>query len=150
LSNVELRGGYEALRLLANADRSAVVGARAIALDGAGELKLAADLVVDPTGRGNRGPTWLAELGYEPAREEEVRAGVVYATREYRRTPLPSGKSGLLTGISPQYPYGTVVLADGGAIDGSSRRGRDRGAAADCLRESRAGLPRPFYAVRRR
>jgi 2-polyprenyl-6-methoxyphenol hydroxylase-like FAD-dependent oxidoreductase len=111
LSNVDLLGGYEAVRLLANADRRAVIGVRVIATDGADERDLAADLVVDATGRSNRGPTWLAQLGYEPAREEVVDADVVYATRVYRRSSwLPSGKYGLLTGISPAHPYGTVVL----------------------------------------
>ena len=111
LSNVELLGGYEAVRLLANADRGAVLGVRIVAVDGADERDLAADLVVDATGRSNRGPTWLAQLGYEPAREEVVNADVVYATRVYRRrSSLPSGRAAVLTGISPEYPYGTVVL----------------------------------------
>jgi 2-polyprenyl-6-methoxyphenol hydroxylase-like FAD-dependent oxidoreductase len=111
LSNVELLGGYEAVRLLASADRGAVIGVRVVAMDGADERDLAAHLVIDATGRSNRGPTWLTQLGYEPAREEVVDANVVYATRVYRRRSwLPSGRYGLLTGISPAYPYGTVVL----------------------------------------
>src|SRR5882757_1108140 len=41
--------------------------------------EIAADLVVDATGRSNRGPTWLTELGYTAAPEDVVQAGIVYS-----------------------------------------------------------------------
>jgi 2-polyprenyl-6-methoxyphenol hydroxylase-like FAD-dependent oxidoreductase len=110
LPNVDIRGGLEAVALLSTADRGAVTGARVFATDGSGAEDLAADLVVDATGRGNRGVTWLSELGYEVPAEDTVKAGIVYATREYQRRPLPSGLLGVLTGVSPDYPYGVVVL----------------------------------------
>jgi 2-polyprenyl-6-methoxyphenol hydroxylase-like FAD-dependent oxidoreductase len=110
LPNVDIRGGLEALALLSTADRATVTGAQLFAIDGSGAEDLAADLVVDATGRGNRGMTWLTELGYEVPAEDTVKAGISYATREYQRRPLPSGLLGVLTGVSPDYPYGAVAL----------------------------------------
>ena len=49
--------------------------------------QLAADLVVEASGRMSRAPEWLAALGYLPPRESEVNAHLGYATRLYRRRP---------------------------------------------------------------
>ncbi|MFI9772785.1 NAD(P)/FAD-dependent oxidoreductase [Streptomyces sp. NPDC052415] len=48
------------------------------------ERTLAADLVVDATGRGSRAPHWLESLGLPKVTEREVNAGVAYATRLYQ------------------------------------------------------------------
>ncbi len=45
------------------------------------------DLIVDCTGRGARSNHWLAALGFPAPRVEEVKVGVGYATRFYRRSP---------------------------------------------------------------
>ncbi|MEV6602176.1 FAD-dependent monooxygenase [Actinoplanes sp. NPDC051346] len=45
---------------------------------------IAADLVVDTTGRRSRAPRWLADLGCPPVDEETVDPGLAYATRFYR------------------------------------------------------------------
>ncbi|WP_443076396.1 monooxygenase [Streptomyces sp. NBC_01716] len=45
---------------------------------------LAADLVVDASGRGSRAPAWLSAVGAEPPPEETLDSGLVYATRAYR------------------------------------------------------------------
>jgi 2-polyprenyl-6-methoxyphenol hydroxylase-like FAD-dependent oxidoreductase len=110
LPNVDIRGGLEALSPLSTTNRTRVTGARLFAIDGAGTEDLVADLVIDATGRGNRGMNWLRELGYDVPAEDTVKAGIVYATREYQRRPLRSGLLGVLTGVSPDYPYGVVVL----------------------------------------
>jgi 2-polyprenyl-6-methoxyphenol hydroxylase-like FAD-dependent oxidoreductase len=116
LPNVRLCGGYAAAGLLASGDRRVVTGVRADRLGpGAarGELPadLAADLVVDATGRSNRGLAWLADLGYEPPREDRVHAAIVYATRTYaRRGPLPSGSAALVSALSPASPYSAVLI----------------------------------------
>jgi 2-polyprenyl-6-methoxyphenol hydroxylase-like FAD-dependent oxidoreductase len=52
--------------------------------DASAEETLAADLVVDATGRGSRTPRWLASLGFARPNEEQVRVDVGYATRRYR------------------------------------------------------------------
>jgi 2-polyprenyl-6-methoxyphenol hydroxylase-like FAD-dependent oxidoreductase len=110
LSNVEIRGGHEVIGLVATDDRRAVTGATVVTVDTGTIEDLGADLVVNATGRGNRGAVWLARLGYDAPVEDTVRAGLVYATREYQRRPLPSGLVGVLTGVSPAYPYGVALL----------------------------------------
>jgi hypothetical protein len=45
---------------------------------------LAADLVIDTTGRGSRSPVWLGELGYARPEVERVEVDLAYTTRHYR------------------------------------------------------------------
>jgi len=52
-----------------------------------GDELLAADLVVDATGRVSRGTAWLAEAGFATPRESQVKVAVGYASRLYRRPP---------------------------------------------------------------
>lgn len=66
----------------------------------------AADVVVDATGRSNRGPAWLAELGYAAAPEDAVKAGIVYSTRQYRRDPEAQDFTGVISGHYPGNPVG--------------------------------------------
>ena len=88
LPNVEVVERCDVAGLAATDDRRRVTGARVIRrADGSAEEVLAADLVVDATGRGSRGPAWLEALGYQPPDEEQVRIGVTYMTRLYRRRP---------------------------------------------------------------
>lgn len=49
--------------------------------------RLAADLVVDATGRSTRVPTWLAELGYGAPPERQIRMDLGYGSRYFRREP---------------------------------------------------------------
>jgi len=90
LANVRVREGTEAVGLLATGDGGAVAGVR-LRARGAGPdaplETLAAALVVEASGRNSRLPTWLADLGYGPPREETVDAGLGYATRDYAIPP---------------------------------------------------------------
>ncbi|HEY2674397.1 MAG TPA: hypothetical protein VGJ07_29020 [Rugosimonospora sp.] len=45
--------------------------------------ELAADLVVDASGRGSHAPDWLAALGYPAPAETRIDAGLGYASRRY-------------------------------------------------------------------
>jgi 2-polyprenyl-6-methoxyphenol hydroxylase-like FAD-dependent oxidoreductase len=110
LPNVEIRAGHEAVGLLATSDRTRVTGARVLPRGGVAE-PVEADLVVDATGRGNRGPTWLAELGYEKAPEEAVDAHMVYVTREFRRTSGDAPYAAMVQSPWPGQPYGVVAIA---------------------------------------
>lgn len=56
-----------------------------VLLDDGGSLP--ADLVVDCSGRGSRSDRWLAALGLPAPATQEVKVGVGYATRLYRRKP---------------------------------------------------------------
>ncbi|MCU0620494.1 MAG: FAD-dependent monooxygenase [Gemmatimonadales bacterium] len=48
---------------------------------------IAADLVVDATGRGSRSPQWLQQAGYEAPDEELVECNAAYATQLFRAAP---------------------------------------------------------------
>jgi len=76
--NVTIRDGVTVSALTGTA--TAVTG---VVLD-SGET-VAADLVVDCSGRSSRSDRWLAELGLPTPRQLEVEIGVAYTTRVYRR-----------------------------------------------------------------
>lgn len=80
-------------------DRARVTGVRVERRGSAGPAEvLAADLVVDCTGRGSRTPQWLPALGYAAPAESEVTVNVGYATRVFRRDPAdPRGREWILT-----------------------------------------------------
>jgi 2-polyprenyl-6-methoxyphenol hydroxylase-like FAD-dependent oxidoreductase len=112
LPGVEIRSRVEVLGLTADAGR--ITGVRLLA-PGGGEQALAADLVVDASGRGSRTPIWLEQLGYRRPAEEQVRVGVTYVTRSYRREPQHlEGLSGALTNAVPGSPRAGIVAAQEG------------------------------------
>jgi 2-polyprenyl-6-methoxyphenol hydroxylase-like FAD-dependent oxidoreductase len=51
------------------------------------EKQLAADLVVDAAGRGSHSLAWLESLGYQRPEEEQIKMGLCYTTRMFRRLP---------------------------------------------------------------
>lgn len=82
--NVEFRGASKVSGLTARP------GAVAPVVDGVRyfrderEQHVAADIVVDASGRGSKAPAWLAEIGAAAPREEEKPSGIIYYTRFYR------------------------------------------------------------------
>ncbi|MEU7281192.1 FAD-dependent monooxygenase [Streptomyces sp. NPDC045431] len=94
----------------AGAGKDGNTGAR----EGAGRdaRSLAADLVVDASGRGSRAAAWLSALGAEPPHEETLDTGLAYATRLYRAGSAGDGTDGLGQYIvpHPQQTRGAVVL----------------------------------------
>jgi flavin-dependent dehydrogenase len=113
LPNVEIRHRTEALGLLANPDRSRVVGARVLPR-GEEPQEIPAELVVDATGRGNRGPTWLTQLGYDRPAEEHVDPVTVYMSRDYRRVEGDADFRAIVQSPWPGNPYGGVAIAADG------------------------------------
>jgi 2-polyprenyl-6-methoxyphenol hydroxylase-like FAD-dependent oxidoreductase len=88
LANVRTVEGCDVLGLLSTADQARVTGVRLIRRQvGSAAENLAADLVVDASGRGSRGPAWLESLGYERPAEEAVKMGLTYTSCHYRRRP---------------------------------------------------------------
>jgi 2-polyprenyl-6-methoxyphenol hydroxylase-like FAD-dependent oxidoreductase len=83
--NVRIVAGCTVTGLLP--DATGVRGVRLTRADGSTE-ELAADLVVDATGRNSRTPHWLAELGYRSPPETHINASLAYASRRYR---IPEG-----------------------------------------------------------
>ncbi|BCB78065.1 FAD-binding monooxygenase [Phytohabitans flavus] len=104
LPGVEIRHQTEVLGLTTSPDRRRVTGVRL-----SGET-IEADLVVDAGGRACRSPVWLDELGYDRPAEEQVRVGVTYVTRTYRRHPgLIGDRSGAITNAMPGSPRAGIV-----------------------------------------
>jgi 2-polyprenyl-6-methoxyphenol hydroxylase-like FAD-dependent oxidoreductase len=98
IANVELREGAYAAGLTGvrhDGARPQVTGVRVA--DGA---PLAADLVVDATGRRSKAPEWLEALGAPRPRERVSDTGILYFTRFYRllRGAPPVGGTGLVAG----------------------------------------------------
>ncbi|HKS98031.1 MAG TPA: FAD-dependent monooxygenase [Rugosimonospora sp.] len=68
-------------------------------------------IVVDASGRSNRGPVWLAACGYPLVAEDVVRANLVYVSREYRRAPGAQDFSGIIHSHHPANPIGSGSVA---------------------------------------
>jgi 2-polyprenyl-6-methoxyphenol hydroxylase-like FAD-dependent oxidoreductase len=117
LPNVTLMDRCDGAGLTTTADATAVTGVRIIRrADGSAEESLAADLVVDATGRHSRIPATLEALGYPRPPVERIGIGVGYATRTYRlgRDAL-GGDLGILVGATPQHPRGgALATVEGG------------------------------------
>jgi 2-polyprenyl-6-methoxyphenol hydroxylase-like FAD-dependent oxidoreductase len=71
--------------------------------------EIAADLVVDTTGRGSRTPVWLGELGYERPIEERIAVRVKYASQSLRLAG-PTPKRFLIEGRTRQRDLGVALF----------------------------------------
>jgi 2-polyprenyl-6-methoxyphenol hydroxylase-like FAD-dependent oxidoreductase len=110
LPQVTILAGTEATGLIEDGGR--IAGVRATGPDG--PTTLDTRLVVDATGRSNRGPAWLAELGYPEVDEDVVRANLVYVSREYRRVPGAEDFTGIIHSHYPANPVGSGTFATDG------------------------------------
>lgn len=105
----------EVVGLAVSAGRDRVTGVRVVRLGGVGgeptEETLAADLVVDTTGRGGRMPSWLAEMGYQPPPEEQLEVQVKYVTQLLRFRPGALGcEQSAIIGAAPGRPTGLGLI----------------------------------------
>lgn len=109
-AGIEVREGCQVEGLLAGAAGDRIAGVRL--KDG---TTIAADLVVDATGRGSRLPEWLTALGYEAPVEERVQIGLTYTTRYFRRQPGHlQGDAGAIVPPTPEGKRGGVMIAQEG------------------------------------
>jgi 2-polyprenyl-6-methoxyphenol hydroxylase-like FAD-dependent oxidoreductase len=103
LPNVRLVQECDVLGLTA-VDRGHVTGVTVQRrTDGAATEMMPSDLVVDAAGIGTHAARWLEVLGYARAPEQEIRIGVGYTTRLYRRRPedLPGAKCAIIAPTPP-------------------------------------------------
>jgi 2-polyprenyl-6-methoxyphenol hydroxylase-like FAD-dependent oxidoreductase len=113
LPNVSIHDQCEVAGLVTTPARDRVTGARVRPrADGSVEEVLAADLVVDATGRGGRTTTWLTEIGYDPPAEEQLRVDIKYASRHLRlRAEALGGEKLILIGTLPGRPTAMALFA---------------------------------------
>ena len=110
LPNVRVIENCAVQGLIADDVNTAVTGVRVRAGDGA-EHAIAADLVVDASGRGSLSPAWLEGLGFVKPEEERIEIGIGYTTRVYRRRPTDlNGKLAVVVaGSGPNWRNGVIL-----------------------------------------
>lgn len=92
LRGVTIESGWVVRDLLADPTRGRIAGVKVAAVGSDGPpRRLAADLVVDASGRNSHSPDWLRTLGYPAPKEEKIRVDVSYATRHFRWEPGSAG-----------------------------------------------------------
>jgi 2-polyprenyl-6-methoxyphenol hydroxylase-like FAD-dependent oxidoreductase len=125
LPHVEIIDRCEAADVIASPAGDRITGVR-IARAGAGAVgdsaaggvvagELAADLVVDATGRGGRAARWLAELGYAEPAQDRVEVDIMYVSQHLRLAPGALGrKKVVIIGARPGRPTGMNFLEQEG------------------------------------
>jgi 2-polyprenyl-6-methoxyphenol hydroxylase-like FAD-dependent oxidoreductase len=102
--------------LTVTADKKTVIGVEVRGPDAGAPAQIAADLVVDATGRGSHTPAWLEQLGYRRPAQERVEIGLGYATRTYRlRAGAMDSDQVVITAGTPANPRsGFLATTEGG------------------------------------
>ena len=116
LPNVRLRLQSDAAQPAFDRAGSRVTGVRVDARDGSDGAaeQLAADLVVDASGRGSHSPAWLDAEGYGRPREESFQVNIGYMTRLYRRRPehLGGKRAAILAACRPDWRLGVILAQE--------------------------------------
>jgi 2-polyprenyl-6-methoxyphenol hydroxylase-like FAD-dependent oxidoreductase len=113
--NVRVIDRCQVTGLTFDKDAAAIIGVelKSLSQDNV-EQTLAADLVVDTTGRGSQSATWLANLGYAAPPEQRVEVGISYTTRSYRRQPgqLNGNRVVAVRSGAPDYRFGVALAQE--------------------------------------
>lgn len=104
--NVVVRGGHEVVDLCLT-DR--VTGVRVVDRSDKVPAQLAADLVVDATGRGSRTPALLERAGYDAPVEDEVCVDLLYASQLLRIPEDALREYGMIVSPVPGRPTGVAL-----------------------------------------
>jgi len=107
LDRVTLRSQCNFITYEHDDDRDRVTGVRFRDETGT-EASLAADLVVDATGRSSRTPRWLDRAGYPSPTVDEVTVDVTYSTARIERPP--DADYAVLVAPEPDRPRGAAML----------------------------------------
>jgi hypothetical protein len=104
----------DVLDLTAAGGRVTGVRIRPRGTTGDGEV-LAADLVVDATGRGSHTPVWLESLGFPQPEESAIDIGVCYTTWDFPREEgdLGGDIAAIITATVANPRFGAVLAAEG-------------------------------------
>ncbi|QNI06019.1 FAD-dependent oxidoreductase [Mycobacterium kubicae] len=110
IPNVEFMQGCDAVRLTSH-QPGRVTGVVVAQRDSGAEQTLAADLVVDATGRGSRTPIFLEQLGYGRPREDELKVHVTYSGLPVHVAPGTLRENITLTAAEPNRPVAFAMFA---------------------------------------
>lgn len=117
LANVSVLTETDVQGLLASSDGAMVAGVQIRPRNPAGEADdatqmVAADLVIDASGRNSRMPEWLTALGYQPPQESLVNAYLGYASRVYEPPANFHGqwKAFYVQSAPPNHPRGGLIF----------------------------------------
>lgn len=89
-------------------------------VEGTDGSPIAADIVLDATGRASRLPAWLSQAGYGEVASTTVDAGIGYASRLHTAPADALGEvASALLSPSPDHPYGGLALP----VEGDRRVG---------------------------
>jgi 2-polyprenyl-6-methoxyphenol hydroxylase-like FAD-dependent oxidoreductase len=110
VGNVTLLDDHDVVELRSTPDRGRITGVRTVNRRSGDESTLAADLVVDATGRGARTPAWLESLGYPRPVEEHVVVHLTYASQALRIPPGALHEMASAIGVVPGRPTGMFLL----------------------------------------
>lgn len=99
-----------------------VTGVRITRRDSGSQEVIAADLVVDCTGRGSRTPTWLTTWGYDAPEEERVDVGIRYSSAYFPRDARTDGLPlAVICQATANLPRPAVMIAQEPDADGQPR-----------------------------
>lgn len=110
---IRIISNTEVTSLLMAQDQSRVQGVHVRERGTAGRIDiLAADLIVDASGRHSHAPEWLLDLGYGQVPEESINSGIGYASRFYERPEhFPDDWQGIIiNGRTPDKPVAGLIL----------------------------------------
>ena len=110
LPNVRVIENCAVRELVADDSKTTIKGVRARVSNGV-EHMIAADLVVDASGRSSSSPAWLESFGFAKPEQERIEIGIGYTTRAYRRRPTDlNGKLAVvIAGSGPNWRNGTIL-----------------------------------------
>jgi 2-polyprenyl-6-methoxyphenol hydroxylase-like FAD-dependent oxidoreductase len=115
--NLTILEGCQVKGLLSTPDCTRVVGVNVhhpdpSSSDSPSDDAIAADLVVDASGRNSALPKWLIELGYEAPQETVINSFLGYASRWYQKPqPLQTNWKGMtLSAHPPEHSRGGVLF----------------------------------------
>lgn len=104
LPNVTVLSRRNVTGYTATPDNCRVTGVTLEPVPGTEDDMIAADLVVDASGRNSRAPAWIESLGYERPAEERIDISFGYTTRFYRRLPGDAGGVKIIA-LAPTPPH---------------------------------------------
>lgn len=111
ITNIKFLVGHDAVRLTSTPARNRITGVVIAHRDSGAEKVLAANLVVDATGRGSRTPIFLDDLGYRRPREDELMVHAAYASTLLRVPPGTLREYMAVGGALPSRPMGFAMFA---------------------------------------